>query len=69
VFSSKKDESRTVIPNEYIVLSAFPGDPSIPRASEWDNKYTVIIPGGKEEIKEDISEIIDKALKAFRKKN
>jgi hypothetical protein len=61
----KKDESGTVIPNEYIVLSAFPGDPSIPRASEWDNKYAVIIPGGKE----DISEIVDKALKAFRKNN
>jgi hypothetical protein len=65
----KKDESGTVIPNEYIVLSAFPGDPSIPRASEWNNKYAVIIPGGKEEIKEDISEIVDKALKAFRKNN
>jgi hypothetical protein len=48
----KKDESGTVIPNEYIVLSAFPGDPSIPRASEWDGKYAVIIPGGKAEISE-----------------
>ena len=44
----KKDESGAVIPNEYIVLSAFPGDPSIPRASEWGGKYAVIIPGGKE---------------------
>jgi len=40
----KKDESGAVIPNEYIVLSAFPGDPSIPRASEWGDKYAVIIP-------------------------
>jgi hypothetical protein len=40
----KKDESGAVIPNEYIVLSAFPGDPLIPRASEWGDKYAVIIP-------------------------
>jgi len=40
----KKNEAGTVIPNEYIVLSAFPGDPSIPRASEWGGKYAVIIP-------------------------
>ena len=48
----KKDESGAIIPNEYIVLSAFPGDPSIPRASEWGGKYAVIIPGGKEEVSE-----------------
>jgi hypothetical protein len=48
----KKDESGAVIPNEYIVLSAFPGDPSIPRASEWSGKYAVVIPGGKEEMSE-----------------
>jgi len=48
----KKDEGGTVIPNEYIVLSAFPGDPSIPRASEWGGKYAVIIPGGKAEVSE-----------------
>jgi hypothetical protein len=41
----KKDEAGAVIPNEYIVLSAFPGDPNIPRASEWGGKYAVIIPG------------------------
>jgi len=40
----KKDEAGNVIPEEYIVLSAFPGDPTIPRASEWNNKYAVIIP-------------------------
>ena len=43
----KKDEAGAVLPNEYIVLSAFPGDPSIPRASEWGGKYAVIIPGSK----------------------
>jgi hypothetical protein len=48
----KKDESGAIIPNEYIVLSAFPGDPSIPRASEWGGKYAVIIPGSKEEMSE-----------------
>jgi hypothetical protein len=62
----KKDESGTVIPNEYIVLSAFPGDPSIPRASEWGGKYAVIIPGGKEEVKEDILETVNKVLKKYR---
>jgi hypothetical protein len=41
----KKDEAGAVIPNEYIVLSAFPGDPDIPRASEWGGKFAVIIPG------------------------
>jgi hypothetical protein len=40
----KKDAEGKVIPNEYIVLSAFPGDPTIPRASEWNGKYAVIIP-------------------------
>jgi hypothetical protein len=40
----KKDEAGTVIPNEYIVLSVFPGDPDIPRASEWGGKYAVILP-------------------------
>jgi len=48
----KKDEAGTIIPNEYIVLSAFPGDPSIPRASEWGGKYAVIIPGGGGELNE-----------------
>lgn len=48
----KKDEAGTVIPNEYIVLSVFPGDPDIPRASEWNGKYAVVIPGGKAELKE-----------------
>jgi len=45
----KKDEAGAVIPNEYIVLSAFPGDPDIPRASEWGGKFAVIIPGGEQQ--------------------
>jgi len=49
----KKDEGGNILPNEYIVLSVFPGDPDIPRASEWGGKYAVIIPGGKEELKEE----------------
>ena len=36
----------------FTLLAAFPGDPSIPRASEWGDKYAVILPpeekGGKE---------------------
>jgi len=62
----KKDESGTVIPNEYIVLSAFPGDPSIPRASEWNGKYAVIIPGGKE-VTESIEKTVNEVLKRYRK--
>ena len=43
----KKDEAGTIIPNEYIVLSVFPGDSTIPKASEWRGKYAVIIPNNK----------------------
>lgn len=62
----KKDESGAVIPNEYIVLSAFPGDPTIPRASEWGGKYAVIIPGGKENVQEEgqILEVMDQLTNA-----
>jgi hypothetical protein len=58
----KKDESGAVIPGEYIVLSAFPGDPTIPRASEWGGKYAVIIPGGSENVQENkgmLHEVMD----------
>jgi hypothetical protein len=55
----KKDESGAVIPNEYIVLSAFPGDPNIPRASEWNGKFAVIIPDKKEELKEVLDNLKD----------
>jgi len=39
----KKDSSGTVIPNEYIILSAFPGK-DLPRASEWNGQYSIIKP-------------------------
>lgn len=48
----KKDDKGAVIPDEYIVLSIFPGDPDIPRASEWGGKYAVIIPDGGGDLKE-----------------
>jgi len=40
----KKNEAGAILPNEYIVLSVFPGDPDIPRASEWNGKYAIVIP-------------------------
>lgn len=33
----------------YSLLTAFPGNPDIPRASEWNGKFAVIIPGGTNE--------------------
>ena len=44
VIRQQKDESWNVIPWKYIVLSIFPGTADIPRASERDGKYAVIIP-------------------------
>jgi hypothetical protein len=44
IIRPKKNEAGAILPNEYIVLSVFPGDPDIPRASEWNGKYAVIIP-------------------------
>jgi hypothetical protein len=58
----KKDEAGTVIPNEYIVLSAFPGDPDIPRASEWGGKFAVIIPGGEQAVDESIFDRVKNAV-------
>ena len=52
----------------YSLLTAFPGNPNIPKASEWGVKYAVIIPGGKEEVKEDILETVNKVLKKYRNK-
>lgn len=43
----KKDQTGAIIPNEYIILSAFPGK-DLPRASEWNGKYAVIVPGQNE---------------------
>ena len=62
----KKDESGIVIPNEYIVLSAFPGDPNIPRASEWNGKYAIIIPGEKD-VTESIKKMPSDLNKEFRR--
>jgi len=39
-----KNEAQEVIPNNYIILSIFPGTPNIPRASEWNDQYAVIVP-------------------------
>jgi hypothetical protein len=39
----KKNESGSVIPGEYIILSAFPGK-DLPRASEWGGKYAIVVP-------------------------
>tara|TARA_R110000868_G_scaffold105774_7_gene290384 strand:+ start:129 stop:1808 length:1680 start_codon:yes stop_codon:yes gene_type:complete len=47
VVRPKKDESGNVLKGQYIVLSAFPGNPDIPRASEWGGKYAVIIPNAQ----------------------
>jgi 5'(3')-deoxyribonucleotidase len=40
----------------YSLLTAFPGNPDIPRASEWDGKFAIIIPGG---VKESLNEVLD----------
>jgi hypothetical protein len=40
-----KNDAGEVVPNGYIILSVFPGNPNIPRISEWNEKYAVIIPG------------------------
>ena len=39
-----KNEGGEIIPNSYIILSVFPGNPNIPRISEWNGQYAVIIP-------------------------
>jgi hypothetical protein len=39
-----KNETGDVIDNSYIILSVFPGSASIPRISEWNGQYAVIIP-------------------------
>ena len=40
-----KDSEGNVLPNEYIILSAFPGSTGADlRASEWAGKYMVVIP-------------------------
>ena len=44
IIRPKKDDAGKILPNEYIILSAFPGK-DLPRASEWGDKYAVVIPG------------------------
>ena len=39
----------------------------IPRASEWNGKYAVIIPGSSKEVKENIFKKVDRILKENRK--
>ena len=51
----------------YSLLTAFPGNPDIPRASEWNGKYAVIIPGSSKEVKENIFKKVDRILKENRK--
>ncbi len=63
----KKDDSGAVIPNEYIVLSAFPGDPSIPRASEWGDSYAVVIPNTKTEVAEKIKQPVNEQFRRMQK--
>ena len=48
----------------YSLLTAFPGNPDIPRASEWGGKFAVIIPGG---VKESIKEIVSKVFTKYRR--
>ncbi len=43
VIVPKKDNNGTLMPNEYIIVSAWPGG-STPRASEWNGNFAVIIP-------------------------
>ena len=37
----------------YSLLTAFPGNPDIPRASEWKGKYAVVIPNGEGSLNEE----------------
>ena len=42
-----KNQEGQVIPNEYIILSTFPGSTAADkRASEWNGEYMVVIPQG-----------------------
>jgi len=56
----KKDDSGNVLKGQYIVLSAFPGNPDIPRASEWGGKYAVIIPNAQ--MNESIRKIVREGI-------
>ena len=43
IIRPKKDEKSVVMPNKFIILSAFPGK-ELPRTSEWGGKYAIVIP-------------------------
>jgi len=47
----KKDASGKPLPNEYIILSAFPGK-DLPRASEWAGNYVIVVPESAEPLQE-----------------
>lgn len=51
----KKDASGKILPNEYIILSAFPGK-DLPRASEWNGKFAVVVPEKAGEQSQPLSE-------------
>lgn len=55
VVRPKKDQSGAVIPNQYIILSAFPGK-DLPRTSEWNGKYAVVIPEQSAQTEENLTE-------------
>lgn len=52
----KKDDSGNVLKGQYIVLSAFPGNPEIPKTSKWNGKFAVIIPNSQ--LNESIRKIV-----------
>jgi hypothetical protein len=59
----KKDEAGNPLNGQYIVLSAFPGNPDIPRASEWGGKYAVIIPNSS--LNESIRKIVREGFRSL----
>lgn len=44
----------------YSLLTAFPGNPDIPKASEWGGKFAVILPGQKPQVNEGIFNMFNK---------
>lgn len=66
IIRPKKDDAGKVLPNEYIILSAFPGK-DLPRASEWGGKYAVVIPDQKDTKKESSSKDGDVMVERWQK--
>jgi len=51
----KEDEEILRMINDgkvYSLLTAFPGDPNIPRASEWNGQFAVVVPKKSERLEE-----------------